>query len=164
MVSQEFVLAGDAIFTVSNGKGDHYTFRVTRKASRGAANVRRYGEWCWFVSVLKGPDNGSDYLYLGIVDAKRGSLRLTGKAGLPAESVPVKVLIWALRHIWAGSRDSDLPAGYSIQNAGKCGRCGRLLTTPDSLECGIGPECRKLTGGGAGGGRVVVPATAGGAK
>lgn len=33
-----------------------------------------------------------------------------------------------------------------IWHEGKCGRCGRQLTVPESIESGFGPECVKMIG------------------
>jgi hypothetical protein len=34
-----------------------------------------------------------------------------------------------------------LPGSVDVLHSGRCGRCGRTLTTPDSIERGLGPEC-----------------------
>jgi hypothetical protein len=31
-----------------------------------------------------------------------------------------------------------------VWHEGRCGRCGRALTVPESVERGIGPECWEL--------------------
>jgi hypothetical protein len=40
--------------------------------------------------------------------------------------------------------DGSVELGH---HEGKCGRCGRLLTVPSSIESGIGPECSKIMRG-----------------
>jgi hypothetical protein len=119
MISREFLLAGRAIFTVDNGRGEHYTYRVT------VGSVRA------FAGVLIGPDNSSDYLDLARFDPATGEL--TGQYG---DDKRVAVLRWSLHRIY---RQDGLPQGYSIRHSGRCGKCGRLLTTPESIESGIGP-------------------------
>ena len=133
MITKEFVTAGKAIFTVSNGdKGNWYTYKVTHKPANG-----QYKE-SWFVSILSGPDNNSNYTYMGMLDVLTGDVRLTRKSTFTDESQPVRVIRWALNNLWTGKA---FPAGYDVQHEGRCGRCGRRLTTPQSLEAGIGPEC-----------------------
>lgn len=127
MVTTQFVTAGKAIFTVQNPEGQRYTYRVNRS---------RDGR-CYFVALLTGPDNTSDYRYLGLLDVAQWSIRLTAKSGFLPDSLPVKVARWALSRIVAG----NLPEGYKIVHAGRCGRCARLLTVPASVESGFGPEC-----------------------
>lgn len=134
MLSQEFVLAGRATFTVANNKGQRYTYRVTHKKANG-----NYGE-TWFIGLLTGPDNTSDYTYLGKMDAN-GVVTLTRGSKFNDNSKPVAVVSWALEIIWRGF---GLPDGYSITHCGRCGRCGRLLTVPESVESGLGPECIKM--------------------
>lgn len=135
-ITPEFVTAGNAIFTVHNDKGDHYTFKVRSKSHD------HYGT-TWFVNLLTGPDNESDYTYVGILDKDSGSVRLTKKSKLTDDSKPVKVIRWALKLLWA---KKPLPAGYGIHGEGRCGRCGRTLTHPDGISpeghrFGFGPHC-----------------------
>lgn len=127
-----FVTAGKAIFTVSNPQGVRYTFRVKLpKEPRGE----------FFAAVLYGPQNESDYVYVGMVDGKTGTLRTTRGSKVAADDVRTKVLAFALRVIWGRQA---LPAGYRIEHAGKCARCGRTLTVPESIRSGFGPECAQL--------------------
>jgi len=135
MLTKNFILAGKAIFTISNGKGDHFTFKVRKRTSE---------QWGvkWFASVRTHQES-RNYLYLGVVNSVSGVPHLTKASKYPQDSQEYKVLRWALDIIW-GRR--TLPLGYEIEHAGRCGRCGRTLTTPDSIQCGIGPECRKRMG------------------
>lgn len=132
MINRDFVLAGKAIFTVDNGQGNWYTFRVTHKPGS-----ERFGP-AWFASLLTGPDNTSSYTYVGMIDPELGTVRLTAKSPYPVDSIPVKVLAFALRVLWGRQA---IPAGYEIHHEGRCGCCGRALTTPESIESGIGPVC-----------------------
>lgn len=131
VVSKQFVTAGKAVFTVQSVTGRHYTYRVSDNPYR--TGVRK----SWFVSLLTGPDNTSDYTYLGMLD-ESGNYWPTRKTTLPESSEPVRVLRWALRLVFTGGQ---VPAGYSLFHAGRCGRCGRQLTTPESVAAGLGPDC-----------------------
>ncbi len=140
MISVSFLTAGRAIFTVSNGKGQHYTYRVTKSRTPGRAPA-------YFVGVLTGSNNEGDYTYLGLLacDERAYFLRRTAKS--PASLIdgkPGAVFAWAMKVV-SGLR--DLPEGYRIDHAGKCGRCARTLTDPESIERGIGPECVRLMTG-----------------
>lgn len=134
MLTKEFVLAGRAVFTVENPQGEYATFRVGHKAASG-----KWGE-AWFVSLLTGQDNENDYTYLGLLDKDTGGVRLTAKSQFKDDSRPTKIVRWALQQVW---RQAELPTGYQIRHNGKCCRCGRTLTTPESLTDGFGPECKK---------------------
>lgn len=135
MINKDFVLAGKAIFTIDNGKGTHYTYKVTHKEATGQYNES------WFVSLLTGPDNTSNYTYLGMLNPFNGAVSLTRKSKFDDLTLPVRVIRWALNIIWSSK---ELPTGYNIRHEGRCGRCGRVLTVPESIDTGIGPECAKL--------------------
>jgi len=134
-VSVAFLLAGKATFTVSNPKGERYTYRVSKVQDPGRKPV-------WFVGLLTGPQNESDYSYLGMVvtQGSRLTVKTTLRSKLKADAKPVAVLAWALRVIGAKGSYTP-PQGYSILHSGHCGRCGRLLTVPESIALGLGPEC-----------------------
>jgi hypothetical protein len=160
MVSRNFLLAGQAIFTVTNPSGERYTYKV----ECAPANPPKFPNTAYLVSLLTGPDNTSNYRYLGVLRMERGPrtmihLHETTKSCNRASSRVFKVCDWAIKVIAYGGYvtafDVDgkvmvvkpgLPGGYKIQHAGKCGRCGRLLTVPESIESGIGPECAKMMG------------------
>jgi hypothetical protein len=135
MLTKDFILAGKALFTVSNGKGQHFTFKVRKQTSE------QWGDK-WFASV-RTHQEGRNYLYIGVVNPVSGVPHLTKASKYPKDSIEYKVLRWVLDIVWGRY---TLPAGYEIKHAGRCGRCGRTLTTPDSIKCGIGPECRKSMG------------------
>ena len=159
-LDKNFFMGGNATFTVENGKGTHYTFKIRQPKKQ---NPRFTGPAPHFISLLTGPDNENSYTYMGIVaeapvmrtevinpesptsptrqvDTGRKTLRirLTGKSKYNDESAPVKVARWALNLAMTGG---ELPAGYAIHHEGKCGCCGRTLTVPESIKRGIGPEC-----------------------
>jgi hypothetical protein len=126
-----FFSGGRALFTVSNGKGEHYTYKI--RQAKGDNKP-------FFVSLLTGPQNESDYSYLGLFNPSLAKVFLTAKSKMNDESTPVKVLRWAIQMVY---NRKSLPEGYAIQHEGKCCHCGRTLTVPESIEKGIGPECEK---------------------
>jgi hypothetical protein len=133
-INKSFLEAGRAIFTVSNDKGEHYTYRIgqSRNPSRPM----------YFASMLgkDGIDTGTSRLwtYLGTYDKTTGAIRLTQGSKVNEESRGLKVLRWAVQRVHLSK---DIPEGYKIQHAGRCGRCSRRLTDPESLRIGLGPEC-----------------------
>ena len=124
-----FFEGGKAIFTVHNNKGKHYTYKIQKKP-----------KWPFCVYVLTGEDNTSNYTYLGTYNPRNFKVYLTGKSKYKEDSMIVKVVRWAITRVSSGK---PVPEGYGIRHDGRCCRCGRLLTTPESIEAGIGPECRK---------------------
>lgn len=137
-----FLLGGKAIFTIENRlSGGRFTFKVTQK---------KQGDIFW-VSLLNGPDNTADYRFFGTIFPPQGAERHThpctfkhsanGKIGFDAPSVTA--WRWFFERL---NSPKEFPLGFEFHHAGRCGRCGRRLTTPDSVRTGFGPECRELMG------------------
>lgn len=128
--AREFILAGRAFITLrSQRTGDHFTYRVI-KPERGD---------CWFVNHLAGPDNETSYIYTGMIGANREFV-LTRKSKITEGSTVFRAFTWMWRHLIAGTIAPEL----EIWHEGKCGRCGRKLTVPESIERGIGPDCAEM--------------------
>lgn len=122
----EFIYAGNSIFTlVSTRTGRRFTYGVKRAKDNDSL---------YFVNLLVGPNNVIDYTYLGII-GQRG-FTLTGKSRAGWDAPSVRAIQWFLDHT-----TSDL---VEVYHAGKCGRCRRRLTVPESIKSGIGPECAKI--------------------
>lgn len=127
----KFMLAGKAYVTFRSVKTQtRYTYRLVKAKDRDL----------WFVSLLIGPENSTSYSYLGVI--QNNSFRLTPKSRLPITSVPVKAFKWVFDKLVKGVEPPDV----EIWHEGRCGRCGRLLTVPESIERGIGPECAGVMG------------------
>jgi hypothetical protein len=129
---RQFIFAGKAIFTVKNEQtGKWFTFKVSSPDEENS-QIR-------FVSVLSGCDNESDYSYMGLLKTDLSFFR-TKKSRISEDSLSFRSFSWFIRNI------EKLPSNVSVYHAGKCGRCGRTLTTPESVENGFGPECVKHVG------------------
>jgi hypothetical protein len=130
---RDFVTAGKATFTVESAKtGAHLTYRV-RKIE---------GKDLYFVSVLSGPNNEADYSYLGLLDPVTG-LHLTRRSTAGEHATSVR----GFRYVWGNAAADQMPRNARIHHEGRCGRCGRTLTVPESVESGYGPECIQHVGG-----------------
>jgi hypothetical protein len=129
-----FALAGNAIFTVRSEKTQNrFTFKIEKSDGNGPASH--------FVSVLTGPQNTTDYTFVGSVfDGQRyfhgKRSRISPNA---ASAVAAK---WVCEKVLAGTEMK----GVEVWHEGRCGRCARPLTTPESIQLGIGPECAKKMG------------------
>lgn len=134
MLSKKFILAGHAIFTVSNPVGEHYTYKVSIPKDFNEDRP------IYFFSLLTGPDNTRDYTYYGYFFPNNGEFRYFGNKKIPQinSSKPFLVFVWALTQIF---NEKPLAEGYKIEHCGFCGKCGRTLTTPESIERGLGPIC-----------------------
>jgi hypothetical protein len=133
MISKEFVTAGKATFTVDNGKGNWYTFKVVYKPAN-----EQFRRESYIVLVLTGPDNQNSYSYVGKLNIKTGEVYLTPGSKFGPDDQHYTVVRWALGKVW---HNEELPPGYKLHHMNQCGRCGHPLTTPLSIERAIGPEC-----------------------
>lgn len=142
---KQFVLAGNAYFTVSNPAGQHFTYRVSKPDDNPSSAILDF----YFVSVLTGPDNTKNYTYAGMLDGRDNfwlpnkTFRATKNSKIKPEALSWKVFEWAMKLVYA---NQPFPPGYTLKHANRCGRCGRMLTDPESITDGIGPECRKHMG------------------
>lgn len=138
MLNKAFFRGGNATFTVQNATGDYYTFKIRQPKSQPGEQAKPF-----FAGLLTGPDNESSYTYMGIFNPETFTVNLTRASKYTDDTKPVQVIRWALKQVFTGAR---LPEGYQIRHEGKCGCCGRKLTTPESLDRGIGPECASRLG------------------
>ena len=121
----EFIRGGNAYVTIKSlTTGRHYTYRF-RKANDGDV---------YFASLLTAPDV---YTYMGILDDR--GIRVTKKSTYTADSTPVAAFNWLYAFLLKG----QLPTIAEIRHDGRCGRCARQLTVPESVDSGFGPECRQ---------------------
>lgn len=124
-----YMLAGNATVTLASARtGTRYTYRV-----RAAKDAR--GDVTHFISVLTGSDNTRDYSYLGVVG--RDGVRTTQRSTVGPDAPSTRAIQWALRKLQEG----QLPTELEVHHSGRCGRCGRELTVPESIRTGLGPTC-----------------------
>lgn len=131
----EYVLAGNARFTlVSKKTGERFTYRV-RRAPDKAQDLHSCAV-VYFVSLLNGPDNGSDFAYMGVLDEK--GFHVTAKSRVGPAAASHKAFQFLLARIAKGGA---MCTTMEVWTSGRCGRCGRDLTVPESVARGLGPEC-----------------------
>jgi hypothetical protein len=139
-ISKEFVLAGRAVFTIKCPPGlkyPHVTYKVTKVKA-----TEQYREEAYFVSVLNGPDNTHHFMYLGKLNPFTGHVSKTYKSSLGEDSFRFRLLNRTLARIWADDHQAYEQFGFRTHHEGHCGKCGRALTVPESIETGLGPICR----------------------
>jgi hypothetical protein len=88
----------------------------------------------YFVNVLTNPDT---YTFIGSV--KNNVYKHSIKSHIKQDSQSVKVFTYVIDKL----QKNQLSELIEIYHDGKCGKCGRQLTVPESIETGFGPECFK---------------------
>ena len=128
-----FMLAGNAHITfVSTRTGARFTYHVQLGSPRpGDTRPPVY-----FVSVLTAPDH---YEYLGVIfpNNKAFAFAKEGKSRISQSAPSAKAFLWVWKHLRGGAA----PAECEIWHEGRCGKCGRRLTDPQSISSGLGPVC-----------------------
>lgn len=145
---------GNGEFTLSNlTRGDHITLRLkTRKRWEN----RRVWE------MMIGSDNTSDYQGFAHLGEDGSIIPWRNKAPVLYKKNPKSGAWFTLeeglslvRFIMAEGRfgavhgegetvEKQFTKGgmlYSLQRSCRCARCNRLLTNPESIQFGMGPEC-----------------------
>ncbi len=127
----DFIFGGKAVFTLRSIKtGVRFTYKVT--ASKDGK--------VFFVSVLTGSNNETDYSYMGIIPGDcqamgKANLRATAKSRITPAAPSFRALQWALGNLGSPAME--------FFHEGRCCRCARRLTDPESITIGMGPECRQ---------------------
>lgn len=122
----KFIFGGKSFVTCLNTKTDNrFTFKV----------VKHKKDSIFFVNVLTGPDI---YTFIGTV--RNGVYKHSPKSNISTESQSVKVFSYIINKL----SSNNLPDFIEIYHDGRCGKCGRQLTVPASIETGFGPECVKM--------------------
>lgn len=128
--AREYTFAGNATLTLSSERtGARYTFKV-KAPKENRNNIR-------FLMLLTGPDNENSYTYLGMVQDDQ--VKMTKASKMTPDSLPIKAFSYYLQHLKTG----QIAPKLEVRHEGSCGRCGRALTVPESIDRGIGPECAK---------------------
>jgi len=133
--AQRFIVGGKATFTlVSKVTGTRFTYRVNVSDNPNL----------FFVAVLTGPDNTSNYTYIGTLRKEYApgtsySFKHGTKSKISPDAPSVKGFNWA----WVQLKQNRIPDTLEIFHEGKCCRCNRKLTVPSSIESGVGPECSR---------------------
>lgn len=134
-----FMLAGNAYVTFRSQKtGDHFTFHVTTADPAKYPPIMGNRTPSHFVAVLVGPER---YMFLGTIFG--GVAYWHGSRSRIAKAAPsAKAFAWVFERLAAGR----VPENVDVYHEGRCGRCARQLTTPESVTRGLGPECATKVG------------------
>jgi hypothetical protein len=127
--AKAFAVAGNAIITLQSLRsGAHFTYKVQLPKDADDSKPVPY-----FVKVLtSGCADGGDWVYLGMI--REGVFQLTKASRRFTETPSFK----AFSFFWLSE---ELHPELVVRHEGHCGRCGRTLTHPESIDLGIGPEC-----------------------
>lgn len=120
---------GVTLVIVNDATGNHEYFRFRRTDHIPYV----------LVDVVDSPSR--DFRYAGVLD--EGSFRTTRYSKVrPENAEQARVILnWTLDRVVSGK---DLKTVRCL-HSGRCGRCGRKLLDPESLDRGLGPDCAKMS-------------------
>lgn len=131
-----FALAGNATFTmVSKRTGERFTYRIRKPDA----------DKPYFIQLMNGPDNTINYAYFGLMfgkgkDSDFESYRHGGVKAKVSKTAPsVMGFEWLIRNVM----NEQALDQVEIWHQGKCGKCRKALTVPESIASGLGPVCAK---------------------
>lgn len=137
--ARAFALAGNAILTLQSLRtGVHFTYRVKQARDR---NTDEPQPGVYFVSLLtSGSADEGSFHYLGMI--KENEFFATKATNGRQLSPSFKAFQFFFNtSTW---KDGQIHPELVIRHENHCGRCGRTLTHPESIDLGIGPECIKM--------------------
>jgi hypothetical protein len=152
---EDYIYAGHATITLQFKVSDlHFTYKITVKKGDIENNKRAIAEGLpqdviepvYFVKVLSGPNNETDYrMYLGSFRKTHGLKWSSTHSQVKQTANSFKAFSWFINAIQAVQNPmATMPTKLEVWHEDVCGRCGRKLTVPQSISDGFGPECIKM--------------------
>ena len=128
--TQAYILSGHGTITIRSKKtGARFTYKMGQ-SDNGQVT---------FIKLLNGKDNEEDFCYLGHIFTDSNNFCHGRKSRITEEASGAK----AFNFTWNMLTSGQMLDGIEIWHEGRCGKCGRKLTVPESIERGIGPHCAK---------------------
>lgn len=125
-----FMLAGNAHVTFQSERtGAHYTYHVALAPRRTDGSPVTH-----FVAVLTGADS---YEYVGFIRNRAVYVHGGHRSRIARTAKSHMAFGWTWAHLTAGR----MPETLTVWHEGRCGKCGRRLTDPESIASGLGPIC-----------------------
>lgn len=139
LTAQRAVRVFNGRYTLKSPTGQHRTFMIkTQPDNSSFCPGKRV------VALLTGPDNESSYRSFAFMD-DNGIHVWRKYRCIPGQEPTVweryAQMLWQMATNPASTYHQR---GAEILIEGRCCRCNRALTHPDSIETGIGPECAKI--------------------
>jgi len=131
-IIRQFIIGGKANFTVKSlVSGKHLIFKISKAKD---SNTK------YFVSIDTHYDK---FMCIGLLYCSQNIDNFVFKKSSKMkdeDAISVKTIKFIVDNYINNNNPHKMLEFY---HHGKCARCGRKLTTPHSIEIGIGPECLK---------------------
>ena len=90
------------------------------------------------VDLMTGSDNEESFSFIGTLAGQQVRISPKQRTDAQKAQLAAKVINWTIAHA-----EADDLRTVRVIHSGVCGRCGRKLTVPESIDTGLGPECAK---------------------
>lgn len=135
----QFVVGGNAYFILKSKRtGVELSYHIYPPKSH---DKEKPG--VLWVNVLVTSSTHSEYKYIGFMKVLEGKWEYYYSfrtEAVLATATSVAAFKWFMKLLYSGNYSNNL----EIFHQGRCCRCGRELTTPQSILSGIGPRCNKI--------------------
>lgn len=146
-LTPKYLIAGKSTVTVKLPSGFHYSKDGTERThyTYRCDYVEANGKYdsTVFVNLLVGGDNQQDYVCIGRFDPDYGDMVTIRRSQQWEPTLPYRLFKRILNRVYNNKQGDYEEKGFYTMHDGTCGRCGRTLTTPDSVEKGLGPICQQ---------------------
>jgi len=128
---QMYVMGGRGQFRLKSRVSEkQFEYKISGMSKRNP----RYDEYTFYVSLVVPGYNE----FLGVFKAEDNKYIHSKKSNRSYDSSEVKGFRWLIAQF---EKEGDFPEMMEFFHMGKCSCCARTLTTPTSIEMGIGPVC-----------------------
>lgn len=137
----DFMRAGKAIMTIeSKETGKHFTyqFKTPKHDEEKSDDLKARKDLPVWVRVLRHGDNTGKYTFIGTIFGNTYYHSKT-KTSITEDATSVKAFKYWLKGLT--TNNEEMLNKIELYHEGICMKCGRKLTTPESVEEGIGPVC-----------------------
>lgn len=134
MLNNQPIKIEPGFYTIVYSNGEHRTLQVKYGKSGFLKGQKLIG-------YLSGSDNTRSYTWVGVLD-NNGHFHIWNTWLDRVNNDTTKAARFRRAVEIIASNPEETGKAYAL-NSGNCYRCNRLLTHPDSILSGIGPECSK---------------------
>ena len=130
---RNFVFMGRSVFTLENNEtGNYLTFQIREVKKKGKVVPNEFTVQCKSLG-----DKAHGYQFLGFLNL--ATKRFNTYKRTPNTFIGFKVFFWLMQNM---ERLEDFTK-LAIYHEGRCCKCSLPLTVPESIDSGIGPECKR---------------------
>lgn len=135
-----FLLGGRCACVIMNeNTGNRFEYYINKPKNENP-KFNKDGFKTYFISIRIG--KSLEYAGHMSVNIEEGKMKyFQGRKGaVSGDNQAVKALMYVMTHT------NCMPECVKVMHLGKCGRCGRKLTDPESIQRGLGPTCASKIG------------------